>query len=84
MTPPIASLIRDAHGHAHAPGTRPPKRRVVVRIDAPDVTRLDALRGHFPEASRASLVRAFIAFGLLAAEEHVKATPPAAPEGGAS
>lgn len=77
MTPPIVGAILSARGTSRAPGPHAPKRRIVVRIDVPDVARLDALREHFPEASRASLVRAFVAFGLLAAEEHVK-------EGGAS
>jgi hypothetical protein len=44
-------------------------RRIVVRIPAATIARLDALLPGFEDASRASLIRAFVAFGLATAEQ---------------
>jgi hypothetical protein len=74
----LTVLIHRARGHGHAPSAShgPPKLRIVVRIDRADVPRLDAARKHF-RASRAAVIRAFVAMGLEAAEEQVKAPMPA-------
>jgi hypothetical protein len=48
-------------------------RRIVVRFDPATIARLDALLPHWPDASRAALVRAFTLFGLAAVEAN--ATP---------
>jgi hypothetical protein len=50
-------------------------RRIVLRMDADVVARIDAMLPRFPDASRASLVRAFCLFGLAAAEASTKRTP---------
>ena len=44
------------HGHPHGGGRY---RRIVVRMPADDVARLDVTRALFPKVSRAALVRAF-------------------------
>jgi hypothetical protein len=69
----LAALVDRHRGHGHA-GPRTRKVRVVVRLDRPTVNRLDTLRAAFPQASRASLIRAFVAAGVQLAEEHVKVT----------
>ena len=50
-------------------------RRVVVRMPAAEVERVDAVRKRFPKASRAALIRAF----TLAALAHLDALYPPAP-----
>jgi hypothetical protein len=75
---PIATFIARARGHSRAPGAAR-LVRVVVRLDRLTVDRLDALRPRFPDASRAGLVRAFVAFGVEIAEEHVKRAEGGAP-----
>ena len=72
----LAERIDRARGHRHAPDAPPgaPKRRIVARIDRPDVKRLDALRSVFGDATRAAIIRAFIAMGLDMAEARIKAT----------
>ncbi len=77
MPEPIATLIERHRGTGHSPGARARMVRIVVRLDRGTVTKLDDLARHFPDASRASLVRAFVALGVQLADEHVKAEPPA-------
>jgi hypothetical protein len=62
-----------AASRGHMPGTAK-LRRVVVRMAAGDVARVDALRPRFG-VSRAALVRAFCLAGLAMAEEQTE-TPP--------
>jgi hypothetical protein len=69
----LAALVDHHRGDRHA-GPRTRKVRVVVRLGRPMVNRFDTLRAAFPEASRASLIRAFVAAGVQLAEKHVKVT----------
>jgi hypothetical protein len=64
----------------HRPGTFPRRKRIVIRMDPQDVTRLDVLRGRH-QVSRATIARALVFVGLLAVEPSSGAPP--APEGGA-
>jgi hypothetical protein len=73
----LGKLVARSRGHGRAPGVSR-LRRVVCRFDKLDIARIDALRRHFPGASRAALVRAFCLLGAGIAEEHVKATTPLA------
>ena len=72
MRPPIAALVDRAHGH-RAPGTAR-MRRIVLRMPAGDVARVDALRSRF-KVPRADLLRAFVLFGLATAEEQPITAP---------
>ena len=63
----ISALVGQARRASRAPyGAR--MRRVVLRLDAETLARVDTLRKRWPEASRAALLRAFCLFGLHAAE----------------
>jgi len=73
-TSPIAALVDRTHGR-RAPGAVR-MRRIVLRMPAGDVARVDALLPRF-KVPRADLLRAFVLFGLAAVEE------PAAPKDGA-
>jgi hypothetical protein len=44
-------------------------RRVVVRIDSETIERIDRLAPGFDDASRAAVIRGFVALGLAMAEE---------------
>ena len=61
-------------------------RRVVVRFEPGEVARIDALRPHFPKASRAVIVRAFCLLGASLAEAQVPEAPkdPSPTEGSTS
>ena len=72
MTEPALSTLVDA---ARRRPTGRKLRRTVVRLDAEEVSRLDAQRARIPKASRSALVRALTLWGLAALE---------ALEGGAS
>ena len=61
----IATLVARAHGHRGGNTTR--LRRVVMRMSAEDVSRVDALRPRF-KTPRAALLRAFLMVGLAVAE----------------
>jgi hypothetical protein len=63
----IDRFVRIAHGHRGPAST--PMRRIVVRIDAKTVAKIDSLRSRWPKATRAALVRAFCLFGLVAADD---------------
>jgi hypothetical protein len=77
MTTAIGRLIAASRGRGRAPG-HPRMRRIVVRMDAAEVGRLDAQLPRFPESTRASLVRAFCFAGLAVAEEALPEAPAAA------
>jgi hypothetical protein len=73
-TTEIGTLIDRARRHSLA--ANPGRRRlvrIVARLERAQVERIDALRPHFPDASRAGLIRAFVVLGLSIAEEHTKA-----------
>ncbi len=63
----------------HRPGTFPRRKRIVLRMDQQDVTRLDALRVRY-RVSRATIARALVYVGLLMVEPPSSAPP--AQEGG--
>lgn len=72
-TASISTFIAAARDTYRAPGTSR-KRRIVIRMDPSEVKRLDTLLKSIPvtsRGSRASLIRAFISFGLQVAEQTV-------------
>lgn len=80
MTAPIERYVARARGVGRSRDiARTPMERIVIRATRADVDRVDALRTRFPDASRASLIRAFIAYGLAIAE-----ALPLEPSGGAT
>jgi hypothetical protein len=58
----------------HRPGTFPRRKRIVLRMDKQDVTRLDALRKRY-QVSRATIARALVYVGLLMVEPPSSAPP---------
>ena len=81
-TPDLAKLIDRADGRRPSALAAGRKRRIVVRLDPPELDRLDVLRRRLRPArppARAAVVRAFVTLGLSLAEEQVSPAPPAAP-----
>jgi hypothetical protein len=72
VTPPdLAKLIDRADGRRPSALAAGRKRRIVVRLDPPELDRLDVLRRRLRPArppARAAVVRAFVTLGLSLAE----------------
>lgn len=75
----LARIIEVASGR-QPPGHR--LRRVILRLDPETIARLNALTEHFPDASRAAVIRALLLACLPLAERDVFGEKPAESEEG--